>query len=51
MCLNSGENDNGQNFSLKILFYRGRMTEGIIFYAAVQINNSCFILKKKLYDI
>ena len=23
MCLNSGENDNGQNFNFKILFYRG----------------------------
>ena len=28
MCLNSG-NDNGQIFNLKILFYRGRMTESI----------------------
>ena len=32
MHLKWRENDNGQNFNLKILFYKGRMTEGIMVY-------------------
>ena len=51
MCLNSGGNDNGQNFFFKKFLEGGKMTEGITVFLVCGILPDNFYLCKVFFSL